>query len=219
MNKAAEPSEAAATANGWEFGHHRPDISWRSHKCPGLHQPFFFGWHGLQLQLVDSLRVKSMGDLMPLGEYCLPSSNVFSYHCPEVLTYSIQAESESHERKENANIPEYQPQGKCRFVILTTIDIFDIPSPVYGNNDHIGAPWTRTCGSVFPTVLRGVKYRTAPSSLTFASLHQVAPPIDQIHLTPITKTVNMNGCNYFMYKFGMMNSVRQSFSVCLDYII
>ena len=71
----------------------------------------------------------------------------------------------------------------------------------------------------FPTVLRGVKYHTAPSSLTFASLHQVAPPIDQIHLTPITKTVNMNGCNYFMYKFGMMNSVRQSFSVCLDYII
>jgi len=34
---------------------------------------------------------------MPLGEYCLPSSNVFSHHCPDVLTNSILIDTEYHE--------------------------------------------------------------------------------------------------------------------------
>jgi len=38
---------------------------------------------------------------MPLGGYCLLSS----HHFPDVLFYSIQVDSEYHERKENANIP------------------------------------------------------------------------------------------------------------------
>jgi len=38
---------------------------------------------------------------MPLGEYCLQSSNV-SHHCPDVRMYSIQIDSEYHE---NTNIP------------------------------------------------------------------------------------------------------------------
>ena len=38
---------------------------------------------------------------MPLCECCL----LFSHHCPDVLFYSIQVDSEHYGRKENANIP------------------------------------------------------------------------------------------------------------------
>ena len=49
---------------------------------------------------------------MPLDEYCLPSSNILSNHCPDVLIYSIQIESEYHERKEDTNILGINRKGR-----------------------------------------------------------------------------------------------------------
>jgi len=160
MNKAEEPSEAAATANGWEFGHHCPDISWRSHKCPGLHQPFFFGWHGFQLQLVDSLHVKSMGDLMPLGEYCLPSSNVFSHHCPDVLTYWLWVPWKERKCKHS-----WVPTAR-----KVSFRHIDHDQYIWHTEPFIRQQWShrRSLNSnmwfSFSHGSEGVKYHTAPSS-------------------------------------------------------
>jgi len=45
---------------------------------------------------------------MPLDEYCLPSSNILSNHCPDVLIYSIQIDSEYHERKEDSRYQTHE---------------------------------------------------------------------------------------------------------------
>jgi len=79
-------------SNRWEFDHR---CSEGRRNFPTLIGRF------LSADMVSSYNwliavIKSMGDLIPLGEYCLSSPNVFSHHCPDVVIDSERNDKRDH---------------------------------------------------------------------------------------------------------------------------
>jgi len=107
--------------NGWKFGYHCPDISEAqpSHKWPSLHQPFCFGWPGLQVNLLHPVWKAQETS-------CLWVSVAFCFLTTVLMSCFTQSKSTLNTMKgKKMQTLLLVSQRESHLIVSTTIDILN----------------------------------------------------------------------------------------------